>query len=226
MIRTLYSVMTAMLLITLSACSGTNKVAEQRALLGEHADADAQTYVFTCEDDFRFTARTQNGTAWLFLRRETLQLPAAVSTTGEKYQDGENTFWIKGDEATLSSQKRTHKGCKNNRRKAIWEHAKLSGVDFRAVGNEPGWVLEISNKTDIQFLADYGQSRYSFTGTEVSSATQMLTTIYEGKNEADRVEVTITGTRCGDSMSGEKFPVTVSVRLNEKVYRGCGRALH
>ena len=218
--------MTAMLLITLSACAGTNQVAEQRALLGEHADADAQTYVFTCEDDFRFTARTQNGTAWLFLRRGTLQLPAVSSADGEKYQDGENTLWIKGDEAMLSGQKRTHKACKNDRRKAIWEHAKLNGVDFRAVGNEPGWVLEISNKSDILFLADYGQSRHSFTGAEVTSATQLVTTIYEGNNETDRIEVTITGTRCGDSMSDEKFPLTVNVRLNETVYRGCGKALH
>lgn len=226
MIRTLYSLVTAMLLITLSACSGANKVAEQRALLGESADADAQTYVFTCEDDFRFTARIQNDTAWLFLRRGTLRLSAVDSPAGEKYQDGQNTFWIKGNEASLSGQKRTHKNCKNDRRKAIWEHAKLNGVDFRAVGNEPGWVLEISNKTDILFLADYGQSRHTFTGAEVSSATQMVTTIYEGNNEADHIEVTITRTRCGDTMSGEKFPLTVSVRLNETVYRGCGKALH
>ena len=218
--------MTAMLLITLSACAGTNQLAEQRALLGEHADADAQTYVFTCEDDFRFTARTQNGTAWLFLRRGTLQLPAVSSADGEQYQDGENTLWIKGDEAMLSGQKRTHKACKNDRRKAIWEHAKLNGVDFRAVGNEPGWILEISSKADILFLADYGQSRHSFTGAEVTSATQLVTTIYERNNETDRIEVTITGTRCGDSMSDEKFPLTVSVRLNETVYRGCGKALH
>ncbi len=33
--------------------------------------------------------------------------------------------------------------CTYDRRASIWEHAKLSGVDFRAVGNEPGWVLEV-----------------------------------------------------------------------------------
>ena len=215
-----------MLLATLLACSTTERVAEQRAVLGDHVDTEAQTYVFSCEDDLSFTARIQSGTAWLFLRRETLQLPGTVSASGTRYSDGENTFWIEGKEATLSRQKSTHKGCRNNRRKAIWEHAKLNGVDFRAVGNEPGWVLEISSKTDILFLTDYGQSRHSFSGTRVSSATQMLTTIYEGRNERDRIEVTITGKRCGDSMSGEKFPVTVDVLLNEKVFRGCGRALH
>ena len=84
--------------------------------------------------------------------------------------------------ATFSTSKKAHKDCKNNLRKAIWEHAKLNGVDFRAVGNEPGWVLEISNKTEILFTTDYGQSHYNFASTEVTSAAQGLTTIYEGKN--------------------------------------------
>lgn len=214
-----------MLINSLSACSSTVQVEEQREALGEQASEDAHTYVFKCEDNFGFTARTDKDTAWLFLRRETLKLPKIPAASGVKYGDGENIFWIKDNEATFSRGERTHKDCKNNQRKAIWEHAKLNGVDFRAVGNEPGWVLEISNKTEILFITDYGQSRYNFASTEVTSATQGLTTIYEGKNN-NQIEVTIYSTRCGDSMSGEMFPVTVKVRLNKKVHSGCGRALH
>ena len=126
----------------------------------------------------------------------------------------------------LITPRRTHKDCKNNHRKAIWEHAKLNGVDFRAVGNEPGWVLEISNQADILFITDYGQSRHEFISANVSSATQGLTTIYEARNDQDQIEIQLTARRCGDTMSDEKFPVTVNVLLNQKEYNGCGRALH
>ena len=34
--------------------------------------------------------------------------------------------------------------CRNNRAMALWVDGKLRGVDCRAVGNEPGWNLEIS----------------------------------------------------------------------------------
>lgn len=221
-----FSGIAAMLLANMAACSSTDKVAEQREALAGHIDVNAHTYVFKCEDDYSFIARTENDMAWLFLRRETLKLPKAPSASGMKYSDGENTFWIKGNEAMFSTSKRTHEDCLNNQRKAIWEHAKLNGVDFRAVGNEPGWVLEISNKTDIQLITNYGQSHHNFASTEVTSATQGLTTIFEGKNKRDQIEITITGTRCGDSMSNEMFPVTVDIQLNENVYRGCGRALH
>lgn len=44
----------------------------------------------------------------------------------------------------LEVGKKRHVHCKNNRAEAIWEDAKLRGVDFRAVGNEPGWHLELT----------------------------------------------------------------------------------
>ena len=221
-----YSTIVTILLIALSACTNPNKVAEQRTALGNQVDPDAQTFVFECADDFSFTARIQNEKAWLFLRRDTIQLPPVPAASGVKFDNGEHVFWIKGDEAMLNTPKRKHTDCRNNLHQAIWEHAKLNGVDFRAVGNEPGWVLEISNMADILFVTDYGQSRYSFVGAGVSSATQGLTTIYEARNDQGQIEIKLTAERCGDTMSDEKFPVTVNVLLNQSEYNGCGKALY
>jgi uncharacterized membrane protein len=221
-----YSVIVTTLLLTLSACTDPNRVAKQREALGKQVDPNAQTFVFECGDDFNFTARTENERAWLFLRRDTIQLPQVPAASGVKFEEGGNMFWIKGNEAMLTTANRTHEDCKNNHRKAVWEHAKLNGVDFRAVGNEPGWVLEISNQANILFITNYGQSRHAFAGAGVSSATQGLTTIYEARNDQDRIEIKLTATRCGDTMSDEKFPVTVKVLLNQNEFNGCGRALH
>ena len=43
----------------------------------------------------------------------------------------------------------------------VWHQAKLRGVAFRAVGQEPGWLLEISNGEGIFLVTDYGSTRAS-----------------------------------------------------------------
>ncbi len=39
---------------------------------------------------------------------------------------------------------------------SVWHRAKLRGVAFRAIGQEPGWLLEITNGTEILLVTDYG----------------------------------------------------------------------
>ena len=61
----------------------------------------AQTYTYVCSEDYRFTARFESDMAVLGLPDRELRLPQVVSGSGARYSDGETTFWIKGDEATL-----------------------------------------------------------------------------------------------------------------------------
>lgn len=188
--------------------------------------AAVQTFVFECPEGFSFVARVEPDKAWLFLPGITIDLPRVPSASGAKFAADGYTFWSKGDEAMMDTGANSYKGCRNNRASAIWEHAKLSGVDFRATGNEPGWYLEISNKEDILLVTDYGNSRYRFNAATIKSDPHSRTTIYTARSGDDRVEITITGDPCRDSMSGESFAATVSVLLNESRFRGCGRALH
>lgn len=109
---------------------------------------------------------------------------------------------------------------------AIWEHAKLNGVDFRAVGNEPGWYLEIRNGDKIVFISDYGTSRYEFAASEPLTDQKKHTNIYQTDAGGKNLRVVIEGRQCRDTMSGEYFETTVRVRLDQKKYQGCGRALH
>lgn len=137
---------------------------------GEHGAAPthpaAQTYVYECPDGFGFVVRIEGETAWLFLPRKTLSLPHVASGSGARYSDGTVSYWGKGEEALLEAGDEVHRGCRNDRAKAIWEQAKLDGVDFRAVGNEPGWTLEIRWRERIVFVGDYGRSRYEFPAPE------------------------------------------------------------
>ena len=187
----------------------------------------AKTYVYECPDGYRFTVSLDGGQAWLFLPEQTINLPSVPSASGEKYSKKQTTFWTKGDEARLESGSKVHVACKSNRAKAIWEHAKLNGVDFRALGNEPSWVLEIVNGNTIIFSDFYEKINfYVFKISEPETDPSKSTTIYKVKNESHLLSVTVIGVPCQDTMSGESFESRVTVELDNKVFHGCGKALH
>ena len=71
-----------------------------------------------------------------------MTLPHVVSASGARYSNGAGTFWNKGREATFELNGRTQT-CRE--RREPWQEAADRGVDFRAVGQEPGWFLEIDN---------------------------------------------------------------------------------
>jgi putative lipoprotein len=102
----------------------------------------------------------------------------------------------------------------------------LNGVDFRAVGNEPGWHLEIRNKDKTLFVGDYGEFRLEFPTPDPYTIQEKRRTIYQTDVDGKNILVVIEGRQCRDTMSGESFSVAVDVTINKKTYRGCGRALH
>ena len=209
--------------LTATGCMHSNAAVDGAAA---STGTPEQTWVFECPDDYSFVARTRGDSIWLFLPGLTVELPKAASANGSRYSDGSTVFLIDGDRSDLETASARYAGCRNNRALAIWEHAKLSGVDFRATGNEPGWTLEISNRYDILVVTDYGQTTYRFPSASLESKPDSRTTIYRARNENDSAEIVITPGPCRDSMSGEAFSAAVSVRINDREYRGCGRALH
>jgi len=106
----------------------------------------------------------------------------------------------------------------------VWHKAKLRGVSFRAIGQEPGWLLEITTGTEIFLSTDYGQTKTHYQYTEPEVDVENRRTHYM-TGDGD-VEILIEGTNCMDVMSGEQFSVTVTVTLEYKRLSGCGRALH
>lgn len=150
------------------------------------------------------------------------KVPAA---SGARYEADGILFWIKGDEAILEYQGDRWTGCRKNRRKAIWETAKLAGVDFRAVGNEPGWVLEIRG-AEIDLNMHYGSTRLRFGQATINSSIAPGETRYSAALNDHTIELTLSPGPCNDSMSDEQLATSVNLVLDGKRYQGCGRALH
>jgi putative lipoprotein len=173
-----------------------------------------------------FVVRLEGDSAWVFAPGETLRLAQLSAASGARYGSGAATLWMKGQKAMLRHGGRIYTDCRNDPARAVWEHAKLSGADFRAVGNEPGWSLEIRRKTDILLVTDYGQNRYHFEAQAPSSNPGAMRTTYTAQGPEHRIEVVIQAQPCHDTMSGEAFPSTVTVWLDGREYRGCGRPLH
>lgn len=107
---------------------------------------------------------------------------------------------------------------KNN----VWHAAKLRGVAFRAIGQEPGWLLEITNGEEIMLVTDYGKNKSSYPYVEPREDKAARKTVFPVD---DSTSILIEGKPCTDSMSGESFEVTVTVTLGAETLKGCGRAL-
>ena len=106
----------------------------------------------------------------------------------------------------------------------VWYAAKLRGVAFRAIGQEPGWLLEVITGEKILLVTNYGQTKSQYPYVEPE--------VYQNQGKSvfvvsqDKFKLTIEGIICTDIMSGENFEVSVLIELDGKKLKGCGRALY
>lgn len=104
----------------------------------------------------------------------------------------------------------------------VWHSAKLRGVAFRAVGQEPGWLLEMTVGHDILVITDYGQTQkqYPYVQPNTDQATRTSHFTLDG------LTIEIQGIPCNDVMSGERFESTVELQYSTHMLKGCGRSLY
>lgn len=105
----------------------------------------------------------------------------------------------------------------------VWQKAALRGVTFRAIGQEPGWLLEIVDGESIMISTDYGNkvADYAYAEPIVFHDERRTRYLIE---DAD-VIVEIRDLPCMDIMSGESFALSVSIIDPHRCLEGCGRAL-
>jgi heat shock protein HslJ/uncharacterized membrane protein len=97
--------------------------------------------------------------------------------------------------------------------------------DFRAVGQEPGWQLEIRMGSEMRFTYDYGQGSAVTPAAHAVLDARTGTRSFHARTEANDLRVEIVPVKCEDAMSGKPYPATVTVTLNDRSFRGCGEPL-
>jgi uncharacterized membrane protein len=100
--------------------------------------------------------------------------------------------------------------------------AKRRGVDFRAAGQEPGWYLEITDRRQILYVGDYGETRFTTPAPAPQIDPHSGSTTYTVRSEAHSLDVTVGNRACSDAMSGAQFEATVIVVADGKTVHGCG----
>jgi uncharacterized membrane protein len=220
--RFLFSLVAAIIVIVACDDSAIDaSVGPGREELAARA-ANAKTFVFDCDDESQFTVRATTTEAWVFLPEGTINLVSSGVGSANAFDGDGFELSIVGDEATFKKDGSRALGCQNDRAAAIWEHAKLNGADFRAVGNEPGWNLEILEGNRIVLVSDYGASRIEMDLPEPDTDPDSRTSVWN----TDDLRLEVSGERCVDSMSGESFDAKVVVTWRGQDLRGCGKALH
>ena len=130
MVSVCKSIMSRTLLITVS-CFAVLLQVSCSAVQPSQTPAEptvTQTYVFTCDKKFKFIARIEDNRAWLFLPGETIE---TFKVNDNLYRSLEGSLQLDGEKGSLKSFQGNYEDCRNNRRQAIWENAKLNGADFR-----------------------------------------------------------------------------------------------
>jgi uncharacterized membrane protein len=105
-----------------------------------------------------------------------------------------------------------------------WETARAAGVDFRAIGQEPGWIVDVYTQERIVALIDYGQTRLEFPRTEPTYPVEGSTR-YQTQANGHALSITYRRFPCEDAMSGEAYPSAVEVVVDGRTLNGCGRSV-
>lgn len=184
-----------------------------------------KTLAWDCERLQIVTSRETFEAISLFLPEETVKLPVVPSASGAKYQREGVMFWTRGSEQALLEHGGEVYRCSVDAARSVWEDAKLRGVDFRGVGNEPGWMLEIQPER-LVFVYDYGTRRVEVPRPDPTTDADASRTVYATEAEAWPFTIALSGGECRDVMSGEVFETTVQVVWGPRTFDGCGRSLH
>lgn len=183
----------------------------------------SNVYAYSCGDSLQFSAHVTRDSTWLFLPDTTLKTLPVKAGSGAKYEGARYIYWSKGDQAILQGPTGPFLTCKMAPKEKAWAAAKIRGVYFRALGQEPGWMLEITKGKRLRYIGNYGKDTVTVVPPKPKETQNQ--TIYQANTNAHKLKVEITDKPCTDAMSGFHFPKSVAVTLDGKTYHGCGRYL-
>ena len=176
-------------------------------------------YVFTCPGDYRFSVREFNEVATVRLPMQTLAVPRIRVASGARYANDRVEFWNRGETATLKVDGENRTGCTGQLVPTAWDEARLLGVDYRAVGYDPIWSLEIDEGKYLRFIIEGTSAVYFPVPQPTGDANRR---VYRAVTESD-LEAVIEEKPCKDPSSQDPFPHTVTVTYGGIPYPGCGR---
>ena len=168
-------------------------------------------------------ARREGETVHLSFSGRTLALQHVESFAGARFADARGNAFMQLDEnAKLILAGDDGRDCTISDRGSPWSDASARGIGFRAVGNEPGWFVEVDKgeSPSLHATLDYGDREV------IVAKAQPAGLGFAGKtSDGTAVVLEIQRTRCQDGMSGEAFEASARLVVGDRSYRGCGAFL-
>jgi putative lipoprotein len=193
-----------------------------------HGEPTLAARAFDCEDTRDFVLASADGPPGeravdLIVSGRRHRVPQVRTASGTRYAAEGISVWTKGREARLELDGRVSK-CVENRARSIVEDARVRGAEFRATGNEPGWVWELFGDRMV-FAGRYGAERLTMPRPSRVSGPGIGEERYAAAADGRRLTVRIVARPCIDSMSGARHASTVEIELDGRAHRGCGDPL-
>jgi putative lipoprotein len=185
-----------------------------------------RAYVWECADGQTLVMRNlfREKAVAIDFHDGTRRLDQAISASGAKYADAVMTFSTKGSTATLERQGTAPVQCEERRAASLREDARARGVVYRALGNEPGWVLEVGPASRLSWTTNWGQDRFDFEQAQATTAPDGAT-VYTAQQGDVSIRASIKAERCVDDGEVE-FDHVVIVESGGQTLRGCGTRLN
>ena len=153
------------------------------------------------------------------------RLPQAVVASGARYQNGDISFWNRGDQAQIETP-RGQLQCQQGVDREIATRSSHPGVMLLARGNEPGWTIELANDAPVMtWTTNYGSDTTTMPYMVSVMDNDAGRVVIENANAEQFFRVRIESGACFDDMSGEPYPARVTFTIDGEQYKGCGQGI-
>ncbi|MEJ6949828.1 YbaY family lipoprotein [Natronospora cellulosivora (SeqCode)] len=93
---------------------------------------------------------------------------------------------------------------------------------FKALGQEPGWSLEVIEDKNLTLITNYGESKLNVSMNQVKKNIINNVLSYSIETSLFTMKIEVIKEEYTDTMSGKKYPYTVKVRISDKELIGGG----
>ena len=184
---------------------------------------DAQS-LWHCGGEYEFAATPRDGALEVVLPDRMFTLVAVGEPDERRYARNEVSLRFDGDDAVRLAVGLEDHACVRKAWTGPWAEARARGAEFRAVGQEPGWTVEVVPGGALTAVLDYGERTVALPAPAVTPLDGGARG-YQAEGDGVVVQLVIEPLVCFDAMSGHVHPETATLAIDGQRYHGCGAPL-